>query len=249
MKKNGLIIVFIVTSLLLISLFVFSIVFVAILNNRMVLKIIQRSEDEVVEYVQTKLMKKYPEIIKIELKDKNPLTHSIKAMGVGGGTVTIEGGYEYNFIIEDKYNNISSATYKDGYMFRLELHDNTLSEDYQNIKDNYEKLEKYAKFIEPYSNSLKVRKKYYKTNFVSNVIIVYELDINYRDLDNSQYKDLASYVDNIEQYCKENDVFDARYVEFSFNDRVLEYSDIRNKISELKAETLYNNKINNEKNW
>lgn len=205
------------------------------LFNANVNKKIQRNEDEVAEYVQTELLKKYPEITTIKLLKKQPLIHYFPAMGIGGQR-TIEGAYEYTFSIEDTFNNRATAIYKDGYTYRKERYDNNLIEYYHNIKDNYDKLETYAKLIEPYSKSLKIQNRYFTAQtYSTEVRIVYVLDLNYRDLDNSIYKDLALYYDFLENYGKDNKIFDIYDIDLSFKDRVLNYSEIGNRLNALKA--------------
>lgn len=208
--------------------------------NANVNKKIQRTEYEVVEYVQTELNKKYPEITTIKLLKKQSLIHHFPAMGIGGER-TIEGAYEYTFSIEDKYNNRATAIYKDGYTYRNERYDNNLIEYYHNIKDNFDKLETCSKFIDPYSKSLKIINKYYSAEvYFNEVRIVYVLDIKFSDLDITAYKDLKSYYDFLENYSKDNkqhnsydyDIYD---IDFSFKDKMMNYYEIRNRLNVLKA--------------
>lgn len=206
-----------------------------IFGESKVIKILQKNENEVVKYVQKELNKKYPEITTIKLLNKHPLIHSFPAMGIGGERA-IEGAYEYKFSIEDKYNNRSMAIYKDAYKFRHERYNNRLIEYYHNIKDNYDKLETYAKFIEPYSESFKVLKKYYSAEkYSTEVRIVYVLDLKYYDLDNSTYKDFASFFQFLENYAAENEVSDIYHIDFSFKDKVVDYYTIRKDLGALKA--------------
>ncbi len=189
-------------------------------------KHIQRSEKEVIKYVQNTLSKKYPNITVNLEKKEQAMTYPTFYL-TGANYKKIKGAYEYTFSIKDNNDNYAIAIYTDGYTYNDKKYDNEIKESYQNNINMHDELLDYSKIIEPYLNFIKIIGKHYSAGSIEegmydNVRIIYDLNLDYYNLDYTTYACINSFGYDIRAFESiEHNWFSYKDPEiyFDFNDK------------------------------
>ena len=151
-------------------------------SNIKVNKDLQKSKEEIIEFVSSDINSKYENINIDFIKEEDAYTSEKKL---------IKNGKYYYFQLKDEDGNIAYASYRDAFSIGKENYNYDYIESYSSIYDNKE-LNQYIHLADMYIDEKFVSNKYFAADYedidlYSKVKIVYELNYKLEDMSIEEY--------------------------------------------------------------